>query len=169
MIQSGTEDSFLAISVSKTPSRFTTFDPEPSYHTRDLGGGAGGDGGGMRWCQPHPSSWELNGLWGPEVGLSSLASLMGDNFQASFSQLKAIVSCKSSLDTLASDAGPKLGRHLPRHGQRGQPPPQLSLPHQCVSRGVVRTSEQPGRCPTGVGLLVKHRLPSSFIFQMNSK
>lgn len=49
MIQSGTEDSYLAMSVSKTPSRFSTFDPEPSYHTRDLAGGAGGDGGRVRW------------------------------------------------------------------------------------------------------------------------
>ena len=126
MIRSGTEDSYLAMSVSKTPSRFTTFDPEPSYHTKDLGRGAGGDGGGVRWSQPHPPSWELNGRWSPAVGLSQPGLLDGGQCPCFIftpqGHFKAIISCKSSLDTLASDAGPRLGRHLSRQKQRGQPP-----------------------------------------------
>lgn len=133
----------------KHSSRFSTFDPEPSYHTRDLAGGAGGDGGRVRWgwvrwgrgeeLAPSPLHGNLMTLEPRDRPLPSLASLMriisrfhshsSRPFQGHYLlQVPPWILWPVML-------GPGWAGISPGRGREVSSLTQLSLQHQCVSSG----------------------------------
>ena len=111
---------YLSRSVSRTPSRFTIADPEPSCHPGALVEGQRGGRGGEEWSLPPPLLWEPQGVGAYKQASPSLVPFMGTPSRAHSHSLFKAISRQSSLARLPWMLQPvRLG---PGRRQRDGPP-----------------------------------------------